>query len=60
MGAEEKKEVDEAVATRSLFRFYGFTPPQKARTFEEEFQNLMGVKYAAGSDFGNRRVARRH
>jgi 8-amino-3,8-dideoxy-alpha-D-manno-octulosonate transaminase len=52
IGAEEKKEVDEAVATRSLFRFYGFTPPQKSRTFEEEFQKLMGVKYALGVTSG--------
>jgi len=52
IGAEEKKEVDEAVATRSLFRFYGFVPPQKARTFEEEFQKFMGVKYALGVTSG--------
>ena len=52
IGEEEMKEVDEAVATRSLFRFYGFTPPQKARTFEEEFQKLMGVKYALGVTSG--------
>jgi 8-amino-3,8-dideoxy-alpha-D-manno-octulosonate transaminase len=52
IGVEEKTELDEAVETRSLFRFYGFTPPKKARTFEEEFQNLMGVKYALGVTSG--------
>lgn len=52
IGAEEKKELDEAIETRSLFRFYGFTPPQKARTFEEEFQKFMGVKYALGVTSG--------
>lgn len=52
IGAEEKKELDEAVETRSLFRYYGFTTPQKARTFEEEFQNLIGVKYALGVTSG--------
>lgn len=52
IGEEEKRELDEAVETRSLFRFYGFTPPQKARTFEEEFQKFMGVKYALGVTSG--------
>ena len=52
IGDEEKRELDEAVETRSLFRFYGFTQPQKARTFEEEFQKLMGVKYALGVTSG--------
>jgi 8-amino-3,8-dideoxy-alpha-D-manno-octulosonate transaminase len=52
IGAEEKTELDEAVATRSLFRFYGFSTPQKARTFEEEFQKFMGVKYALGVTSG--------
>jgi 8-amino-3,8-dideoxy-alpha-D-manno-octulosonate transaminase len=52
IGAEEKRELDEAVETRSLFRFYGFVPPKKARTFEEEFQKLMGVKYALGVTSG--------
>jgi 8-amino-3,8-dideoxy-alpha-D-manno-octulosonate transaminase len=52
IGTEEKKELDEAVETRSLFRFYGFSQPQKARTFEEEFQNLIGVKYALGVTSG--------
>jgi dTDP-4-amino-4,6-dideoxygalactose transaminase len=52
IGEEEKREVDEAVEARSLFRFYGFTPPQKARTFEEEFQKFMGVKYALGVTSG--------
>ncbi len=52
IGVEEKKEVDDVVEARSLFRFYGFTPPQKARTFEEEFQKFMGVKYALGVTSG--------
>ncbi len=52
IGEEEKRELDEAVETRSLFRFYGFTQPHKARTFEEEFQRLMGVKYALGVTSG--------
>ena len=52
IGDEEKRELDEAIETRSLFRFYGFTPPQKARTFEEEFQKFMGVKYALGVTSG--------
>lgn len=52
IGEEERREVDEAVEARSLFRFYGFTPPQKARTFEEEFQKFMGVKYALGVTSG--------
>jgi 8-amino-3,8-dideoxy-alpha-D-manno-octulosonate transaminase len=52
IGDEEKREVDEAVETRSLFRFYGFTQPQKAKTFEEEFQKFMGVKYALGVTSG--------
>ena len=52
IGAAEKKEVDEVVASRSLFRFYGFVQPQKARTFEEEFQKFMGVKYALGVTSG--------
>ena len=52
IGLEEKKELDEAVETRSLFRFYGFSQPQKAKTFEEEFQQFMGVKYALGVTSG--------
>ena len=60
IGVEEKKELDEAVETRSLFRFYGFTPPQKAKTFEEEFQAIHGRQVRAGGDFRNRRAPRRH
>jgi 8-amino-3,8-dideoxy-alpha-D-manno-octulosonate transaminase len=52
IGAEEKLELDEAVETRSLFRFYGFSQPQKAKTFEEEFAKFMGVKYALGVTSG--------
>jgi 8-amino-3,8-dideoxy-alpha-D-manno-octulosonate transaminase len=52
IGAEEKQELDEAVETRSLFRFYGFSQPQKAKTFEEEFARFMGVKYALGVTSG--------
>jgi 8-amino-3,8-dideoxy-alpha-D-manno-octulosonate transaminase len=52
IGVEEKKEVDDVVEARSLFRFYGFTSPQKAKTFEEEFQQFMGVKYALGVTSG--------
>src|ERR1019366_5579769 len=52
IGAEEKRELDEAVETRSLFRFYGFSQPQKAKTFEEEFAKFMGVKYALGVTSG--------
>jgi 8-amino-3,8-dideoxy-alpha-D-manno-octulosonate transaminase len=52
IGEEEKREVDEAIETRSLFRFGGFTPPEKAKTFEEEFQKLMDVKYALGVTSG--------
>ena len=52
IGVEEKRELDEAIETRSLFRFYGFTPPQKAKTFEEEFEKFMGVKYALGVTSG--------
>ena len=52
IGVEEKTELDEAIETRSLFRFYGFTPPQKAKTFEEEFGKFMGVKYALGVTSG--------
>ncbi|MFB3921968.1 MAG: DegT/DnrJ/EryC1/StrS family aminotransferase [Terriglobia bacterium] len=42
----ELTEATEAVRSRNLFRFYGFTTPQKVRTFEEEFQKFVGVKYA--------------
>jgi len=52
IGEEEKREVDEAIETRSLFRFGGFTPPEKAKTFEEEFQKFMGVTYALGVTSG--------
>ena len=52
IGVEEKQELDEAIEARTLFRFYGFVPPKKARTFEEEFQTLMGVKYALGVTSG--------
>ena len=52
IGVEEKTEVDEAVGTRSLFRFYGFTSPKKVKTLEEEFQTFMGVKYALGVTSG--------
>ena len=52
IGAAEMKEVEEAVASRSLFRFYGFVKPRKARTFEEEFQKFMGAKYALGVTSG--------
>jgi len=45
IGESEQAEVTEAVRSRNLFRFYGFTAPQKVRTFEEEFQEFIGVKY---------------
>lgn len=60
IGEEEQREVDEAVETRSLFRFYGFTPPQKARTFEEEFQKFMDSQVRSGGNFRNRGAPRRH
>ena len=52
IGEEERAEVCEALETRSLFRFGGFTTPKKAGTFEEEFARFMGVKYALGVTSG--------
>ena len=42
---KEKGEVSEAVDSRSLFRFYGFTNPEKVRNFELNFAKFIGVKY---------------
>src|ERR1017187_1795694 len=43
---KEKMEVSEAVDSRSLFRFYGFSKPEKCRNFELNFARFIGVKYA--------------
>jgi len=42
---KEKMEVAEVVESRNLFRFYGFTKPEKARNFELDFARFIGVKY---------------
>ena len=59
IGTEEKKELDEAVETRSLFRFYGFSQPQKARTFEG-IPELDWRQVRPGSHVGNSRTPRGH
>jgi 8-amino-3,8-dideoxy-alpha-D-manno-octulosonate transaminase len=43
---KERMEVSEAVDSRSLFRFYGFSKPEKCRNFELNFARFIGVKYA--------------
>jgi len=52
IGEEERSEVCDALETRSLFRFGGFTTPKKASTLEEEFARFLGVKYALGVTSG--------
>jgi len=43
--SQEQGEVSEAVASHSLFRWYGPNTPQKVTKFEREFGAFMGVKY---------------
>lgn len=46
LGDKEKMQVAEAIDSRNLFRFYGFTTPQKVRSFELAYAQFIGVKYA--------------
>jgi 8-amino-3,8-dideoxy-alpha-D-manno-octulosonate transaminase len=43
---KEKTQVVEVIESRDLFRFYGFSKPEKARNFEVNFADFVGVKYA--------------
>ena len=49
---QERTELNQAYDTHSLFRFYGFSQPQKVRNFEKEFAAFMGVKYVLGVTSG--------
>ncbi|MGB8536934.1 MAG: DegT/DnrJ/EryC1/StrS family aminotransferase [Acidobacteriaceae bacterium] len=42
---KEKMQVAEVVDSRNLFRFYGFTKPEKARNFELDFAKFIGAQY---------------
>ncbi len=51
----EQNLTDEAIATHSLFRWYGpegQPQPAKVATFEKEFAKVMGVKYVLGITSG--------
>jgi 8-amino-3,8-dideoxy-alpha-D-manno-octulosonate transaminase len=43
---KERTQVTEVVDSRNLFRFYGFSDPEKCRSFELNFAKFIGVKYA--------------
>jgi 8-amino-3,8-dideoxy-alpha-D-manno-octulosonate transaminase len=43
---QERTQVTETVDSRNLFRFYGFSNPEKTRNFELDFAKFIGVKYA--------------
>jgi len=42
---KEKAQLVDVIESRNLFRFYGFTKPEKARNFELEFAKFIGTKY---------------
>ena len=43
---KERSQVTEVVDSRNLFRFYGFSNPDKCRNFELDFAKFIGTKYA--------------
>lgn len=49
---QELNEASEAVASRSLFRWYGPGKPQKVAKFEEEFAKFLDSKYVLGVTSG--------
>ena len=50
--SQEQNEASEAVASRSLFRWYGPGKPQKVAKFEEEFAKFLDSKYVLGVTSG--------
>jgi 8-amino-3,8-dideoxy-alpha-D-manno-octulosonate transaminase len=42
---KEKIQAVEVVDSRNVFRFYGFSKPEKARNFELDFAKLIGTRY---------------
>jgi len=51
-GREEWEAVQNVLQRKSPFRFYGPDPAYEVRSFEKEFQNKMGRKYALGVTSG--------
>ena len=49
---QEKHEVLDAYATKTLFRFYGPGKPVMAESFEKELATFMGAKYVLGVTSG--------
>ncbi len=52
MGDEELEAVTRILRSRSLFRYYGAEPQAEVSTFESEFAEFIGVKYAVGVSSG--------
>ena len=49
---QEQGEVSEAVASRSLFRWYGPAKPEKVTKFEQEFAKFLDSKFVLGVTSG--------
>jgi len=49
---QEKKEVSEAIDTKTLFRFYGPGKPHKVEYFEKELAAYLGAKHVLGVTSG--------
>lgn len=49
---QEHRELNEALASRTLFRWYGPSQPKKVAAFESALAAYMGVKYALGVTSG--------
>jgi dTDP-4-amino-4,6-dideoxygalactose transaminase len=56
IGEEELREVEEVVRSKSLFRFYGPDPQNKADAFEREYSAFVGTKNALGVSSGTAAV----
>jgi 8-amino-3,8-dideoxy-alpha-D-manno-octulosonate transaminase len=56
IGEEELSEVEEVVKSKSLFRFYGPDPKNKADAFEAEYSNYVGTTRSLGVSSGTAAV----
>jgi len=53
IGAEELAELTDVVREKSPFRHYGVGNPVKVKTFEDEFCEILGCKYALAVSSGS-------
>jgi dTDP-4-amino-4,6-dideoxygalactose transaminase len=56
IGEEERREVEQVIRAKSLFRFYGPDLQNKADSFEREYAEYVGTEHALGVSSGTAAV----